>query len=282
MNDSFYPIENIWTKVEKNKLQLLVSDYTNNNIKINWIAVSNFLSKFKYKRSPMECYIQYTNSREKRTWSKVEDESLLKIVHENNETNWAVICREFNKTTNSNTTPWQCFHHYQVTLNTTLGKNGEVWTEEEDFILKQSVEHYGDKNNWQHVANTLPGRSSFQCSIRWRRSLICNENLLEGKWSSTDEKRLFLAALACEAPLSTISKKSNDEILLLKAALGINSNVNFLSNTNTLTMTESELQNQLNQFMQAIHSDNYTKITNSSSSQNTFSWTNLAEMVPGK
>ena len=42
------------------------------------------------------------------------------------------------------------------------------WTEEEDKILKEKAKEFKYKN-WNSIANFIPGRTSIQCSARYRR-----------------------------------------------------------------------------------------------------------------
>lgn len=45
---------------------------------------------------------------------------------------------------------------------------GKAWTKEEDEMLREAVKFYNGKN-WKQIASKVPGRSSTQCSQRWRR-----------------------------------------------------------------------------------------------------------------
>ena len=148
METSFYPEEFPWTKKEQTTLSDLLQEYTNNLLIPDWnaIAASLNVSNPKIKRSPMECYIRSNHRDDKKSWTKTEDDTLQKIVDDHHESDWASITSAFNTANSSNCTTWQCFHHYQTSLNKKLVKSGETWTEEEDLILKQSVQTYGDKN----------------------------------------------------------------------------------------------------------------------------------------
>lgn len=277
METSFYPEELPWSTKEQTTLSFLTKEYMNQNLDPDWTAIAKSLNTNNRNiRSPMECYIQSNHRDDKKTWTNTEDDILQKTVDEHHESDWESISIEFNKAMNSNCTPWQCFHHYQTVLNKTLFKSGETWTEEEDFILKQSVQFYGDNRNWQHVANTLPGRSSFQCSIRWRRSLICNDNLVEGKWTEADERRLFLAAICCAAPLSSALKMTTQEIYLLKRSLKVS-----VVDEDYPNLNENDAQNQLNLFISSLNSK-HNKMSMSTTTQSSFTWATLARMVPGK
>ena len=44
------------------------------------------------------------------------------------------------------------------------------FTKEEDEMLKNLVENFGD-NNWQVISSKMPGRNSRQCRERWQNYL---------------------------------------------------------------------------------------------------------------
>lgn len=147
-------------------------------------------------------------------WSPEEEKNLLELVKKYNNLNWQAISKEIQ----NNRTPWQCLVHYQSTLNMNMVNTSE-WSEEEDMTLKQAVQLYGQKN-WQHIANTLPGRSSQQCILRYNRSTDCKEGIIGGRWIEEEERRLFLAAIAFELiPSSTSST-------LLSTSISSNSSSN--------------------------------------------------------
>ena len=71
-------------------------------------------------------------------------------------------------------------------------KNKEVskpnfWTEEEDKILKEKAEEYNFKN-WNSIANFIPGRTSIQCSARYRR---IRPGLIKGAWDKEEDNKLL-------------------------------------------------------------------------------------------
>ena len=71
-------------------------------------------------------------------------------------------------------------------------KNKEItkpnfWTEEEDRILKEKAEEYKYKN-WNLIANFIPGRTSIQCSARYRR---IRPGLIKGAWDKEEDNKLL-------------------------------------------------------------------------------------------
>ena len=61
------------------------------------------------------------------------------------------------------------------------------WTEEEDRILKEKAEEYNYKN-WNSIANFIPGRTSIQCSARYRR---IRPGLIKGAWDKEEDNKLL-------------------------------------------------------------------------------------------
>ena len=66
-------------------------------------------------------------------------------------------------------------------------KQPSFWTEEEDNILKKKAEEYNYKN-WNSIANFIPGRTSIQCSARYRR---IRPGLIKGAWSKEEDDKLL-------------------------------------------------------------------------------------------
>ena len=61
------------------------------------------------------------------------------------------------------------------------------WTEEEDRILKEKAEEFNYKN-WNSIANFIPGRTSIQCSARYRR---IRPGLVKGAWDKEEDNKLL-------------------------------------------------------------------------------------------
>jgi hypothetical protein len=139
-------------------------------------------------------------------WSPTEDENLLRLVQKYDEHQWCEIAEELG----TNRTPFECLRHYQRCLNSKL-MNTKDWTEDEDRLLKDAVEEYG-KGSWQQIASCIPGRTSVQCLNRWKKSTICNDTVVSGKWNEAEERLLFLSALLHNAPRLADSKKSEVEL----------------------------------------------------------------------
>ena len=101
-------------------------------------------------------------------------------------------------------------------------KNREItkpnfWTEEEDKILKEKAEEFNYKN-WNSIANFIPGRTSIQCSARYRR---IRPGLIKGAWDKEEDNKLLSlyekygknwAAISKEMPHRT-GKQISDRFL---------------------------------------------------------------------
>ena len=100
-------------------------------------------------------------------------------------------------------TPIQCLRHYQQAWNTSL-INSSAWTEDEESCLLEAVQLYGDKN-WQHVANSIPGRTSLQCENKYR--VLCRRDNVVGDWTANDDRKLFLAVVALDRSQNTSKRE---------------------------------------------------------------------------
>mmetsp|Transcript_21099 Transcript_21099/g.30494 ORF Transcript_21099/g.30494 Transcript_21099/m.30494 type:complete len:481 (+) Transcript_21099:131-1573(+) len=180
-----------WTNAEKEKLKKLVLEQQEKNQNsINWTEIANGMRTSS--KTARECMMKYRNSIDPSinhsVWSAEEERKLLETVIKHDEHNWCSIADELG----TNRTPLQCLKYYQLRLNASISKKSD-WTDEEDAVLEQAVKLYGE-NNWQHVANCLPGRASTQCAMRWRTEQRGAVKL--GPWSEDEERRLILAVLA--------------------------------------------------------------------------------------
>lgn len=63
-----------------------------------------------------------------------------------------------------------------------------MWTTQEDELLKAAVKKYGDKN-WRQIAEDVPGRTHLQCLQRWKKAL--RPGLVKGHWSKEEDQKLL-------------------------------------------------------------------------------------------
>eukprot|EP00474_Spongospora_subterranea_P004140 CRZ04598.1 hypothetical protein [Spongospora subterranea] len=87
-------------------------------------------------------------------------------------------------------TAMQCFQRYRYLQ--AKRECDEFWTEEEDKILLDKMDLYGDW--WQQVALFLPGRSPTQCGSRFLSTL--EKSIRSGKWDAQEDSKLQLAVEA--------------------------------------------------------------------------------------
>lgn len=66
-------------------------------------------------------------------------------------------------------------------------KKPNFWTEEEDKILKEKAKEFNYKN-WNLISQFIPGRSSVQCSARFRR---IRPGLIKGAWGKEEDSKLL-------------------------------------------------------------------------------------------
>ncbi|XP_056240859.1 v-myb avian myeloblastosis viral oncogene homolog-like 2a isoform X5 [Seriola aureovittata] len=62
------------------------------------------------------------------------------------------------------------------------------WTQEEDENLKILISNFG-KKDWKNIASFLPGRTEFQCMIRWKKHL--DPDLVKGFWSKEEDEKII-------------------------------------------------------------------------------------------
>jgi len=66
-------------------------------------------------------------------------------------------------------------------------KKPHYWTEKEDEILKEKAKEFNYKN-WNSIAKFIPGRTSIQCSARFRR---IKPGLIKGAWGKEEDSKLL-------------------------------------------------------------------------------------------
>ncbi|XP_028554014.1 uncharacterized protein LOC110103393 isoform X4 [Dendrobium catenatum] len=155
---------------------------------VNWDRLA---SMYLPRRSGSSCESRWLNHEDPmincNPWTSLEDKKLLFTVQDRGLYNWIDMA----STLGTNRTPFQCLARYQRSLNPHI-LNRE-WTREEDSKLCTAVETFGD-NSWQIVASHLDGRTSNQCSVRWRNTLL-PERKRVGRWSVDEDKRLKVSVI---------------------------------------------------------------------------------------
>ena len=200
-----------WTKLYTQKLVDNVNSiHRRGDSTIDWDEVSAELPPF----TPIECLLKFRNSADpginRSPWTEDEEDRLVALAEEFEEHDWCTIAERLG----TNRTPIECLRHYQQNFNSDMVRSGD-WTPDEDKALMEAVARHGTDSKWQQVAECLKGRSSAQCSARWRLSVRINSGLASGKWLEQEERLLFLSCIAYGAPLMQDTKKSEEEFAAL-------------------------------------------------------------------
>ena len=114
-------------------------------------------------------------------WSSEEDASLRRAVDANSGKNWKKIAFHL-----PGRTDVQCLHRWQKVLKPGLVKG--PWTSEEDTLVAELVEKYGQKK-WSFIARQLQGRLGKQCRERWYNHL--SPDIKKGGWTDREDKLII-------------------------------------------------------------------------------------------
>lgn len=185
-------------------------------------------------KSGVECFMMYRNQADPSLnvspWTKEEDSKLSALASKYNNHEWCLIASELG----THRSPISCLTRFQSVLTSNMSNSSE-WTKSEDEMLRNAVRLYGKK--WSVVAMDVKGRSAIQCSVRYRK-IHCSTTgeakgvgVRVGKWTRSEEKLLFIAALAHNIPFNTDYKVPTSRIEEL---------VNYLTTTKDTQNVQSE------------------------------------------
>jgi hypothetical protein len=107
------------------------------------------------------------------SWKPEEDAKLTEAVKKY-DNNWVSVASMV-----SGRTDRQCRSRWTLVLDPTNENKGK-WTPEENAKLTEAVRRHG--NSWVEVAELVPGRTSSQCRLRWKK--------LEGERNNGNEEAL--------------------------------------------------------------------------------------------
>lgn len=146
-----------WSPKENNKLMKLVKRYGKYGF---WEKIAVELGS---NRTVSQCFSHYQSQvnkqKTKAKWTKTEDRLLAQLVRSLGPRNWQQVAYMLGDRTGS-----QCLQRWEKVLNPAIRRTR--WTEEEDTVLRNSVEVYG-LGNWTKVQKHIPGRTDMQCRERW-------------------------------------------------------------------------------------------------------------------
>lgn len=173
------PIESIIASVSihyRSSLRVIMHDFITNKVSYqdSLTACSDILGTSQpivTIQSLMDKYGSDNSYRHKSTikrrefnyWSAIEDIRLLAGIHRYGLENF----KQISEFVGNSRTRSQCTQRWNRSLNPLINKT--PWTQEEDYILIQFVQLYGD-HSWTKIANEVRGRTDVQC--RYRYNLI--------------------------------------------------------------------------------------------------------------
>jgi hypothetical protein len=129
-------------------------------------------------------------------WTAEEDAQLRRAVNANSGKNWKKIAIYL-----PGRTDVQCLHRWQKVLKPGLVKG--PWTTEEDQLVVQLVQDYGQKK-WSFIARQLQGRLGKQCRERWYNHL--SPDIKKGGWTDEEDKLIIDAHARLGNKWAEISK----------------------------------------------------------------------------
>ena len=128
---------------------------------LNQCSISSNSIESKYLQAQALTNI---SNKKMRQWTEIEDQRLLSGIHKFGTDNWALVASHLGNTRSRA----QCSQRWFRGLDPKILKAS--WTEEEENLLVQLVQQYGD-HRWTKIANNLGNRSDAQCRYHYYQLL---------------------------------------------------------------------------------------------------------------
>jgi hypothetical protein len=112
-------------------------------------------------------------------WTATEDSLLAASVAKHGTRVWSKVAEEVPGRTRK-----QCVGRWGGTL-TRHGKSNGAWTEADDALLAEGVNLHGEDGKWAAIADTISGKTGWECKTRWEREL--SRMLNASPWSSEED-----------------------------------------------------------------------------------------------
>ncbi|XP_070532303.1 snRNA-activating protein complex subunit 4-like [Ptychodera flava] len=169
-----------WSKEEDQKLISLVEKHK----ATEWNSIAENLGTRRTAWQCIERYQQHLNPKlEKRKFTEEDDKLMVEVIEKlriGSKIPYTKVAYFL-----EGSTPARVYNRWHHVLNPEL-KRGK-WTEEEDELLRQGIQMYGEK--WTAIAQLIPGRISAQIREHWLNSL--RPEVKRGKWENSEDQQML-------------------------------------------------------------------------------------------